>query len=164
MIGSFPTGLNSMRVLILLFAAMLFHPALQTPTPTTTTLSTNQEANVQNAPPAGKNPTGTCTSKIKVRPGFLIIGTVFNENALAFPGTTIRVRCEEEKKFRWEAAANSRGEFAIRVPDGHHYQVVVEAKNYQPQSVDIRTENNDGQQRLSIRLQPLQTTKGGATP
>jgi hypothetical protein len=52
---------------------------------------------------------------------FLIIGTVFNDKAYAFPGVHLRVRRSTEKKFRWETYTNSRGEFAIRVPQGAEY-------------------------------------------
>jgi hypothetical protein len=103
-----------------------------------------------------------CSTKAaKLRPGFLIIGTVFNERVLSFPGATLRIRCAEEQKYRWETVSNSRGEFAVRVPEGHSYEILVRAKNYMEQNVKVRTDQGDIQQRLSIRMQPLKSQKEG---
>ncbi len=108
---------------------------------------------------------GSSSSKTKSRliPSFLIIGTVFNESAYAFPGVQIRVRRSGEKKFLWETYTNSRGEFAVRVPPGYDYEVVTHVKKYddQIQSVDSKV---DVQQRLSIKLEARGQTKTGAKP
>lgn len=103
-----------------------------------------------------------CVDKKKATPGFLIIGTVFDERALSFPGVQVRIRRMDQKKFRWEAYTNSRGEFAVRVPEGFDYEVVVRAKHYQDQSKSVRTNRGDIQQRLSIRLEPVNPGKTGA--
>lgn len=99
----------------------------------------------------------------KPLPSFLILGTVFDEKALSFPGVQVRIRRAGEKKFRWEAYTNSRGEFAVRVPPGYEYEVVAHMKNYEDQKhgVDGKTEV---QQRLSIRLERRGQTKTGAKP
>jgi Carboxypeptidase regulatory-like domain len=94
--------------------------------------------------------------------GFLIIGTVFDERALSFPGVQVRIRRMDQKKFRWETYTNSRGEFAVRVPEGFDYEVLVRAKHYQDQSKSVRTNAGDIQQRLSIRLEPVNPGKTGA--
>lgn len=93
----------------------------------------------------------------------MIIGTVFNDKALSFPGVQVRIRQTGEKKFRWETYTNSRGEFAVRVPPGYDYEVVIQEKNYagQTRSVDGKV---DVQQRLSVQLEPLSKTKTGAKP
>jgi hypothetical protein len=107
--------------------------------------------------------TGSSSSKTKTRliPSFLIIGTVFNENALSFPRVQIRIRRSGEKKFRWETYTDSRGEFAVRVPPGFEYEVVTRVKKYadQTQHVDAKVEV---QQRLSIKLEPQVQSKAGA--
>ncbi len=95
-------------------------------------------------------------------PGFLILGSVFNERSLAFPDVEIRIRRSGEKKFRWDAYTNSRGEFAVRVPDDHDYEIVVHAKKYQDQTKSVSTHNGDIQQRLSFRLEPVKAADGGA--
>lgn len=73
----------------------------------------------------------------------------------------MRVRRGGEKKFRWETYTNSQGEFAVRVPPGYEYEVVIHVKKYkdQSQSVDSKV---DVQKRLSIKLKPQdQDKKGG---
>jgi len=100
-------------------------------------------------------------TKAKEVPSFLIIGTVFNENALSFPGVQVRIRRKDEKKFRWETYTNSRGDFAVRVPPGYEYEVVSHVKNYQDQREDVDSKV-DVQKRISIRLQPKEQKKAGA--
>ena len=105
---------------------------------------------------------GSSTETIKPLPIFLIVGTVFNEHALSFPGVQVRIRRAGEKKFQWQTYTNSRGEFAVRVFPGYEYEVVVHVKKYedQTQNVDAKV---DVQQRLSIKLEP-QKAKTGAKP
>lgn len=109
------------------------------------------------------SPGSSSSSKHKPIPSFLVIGTVFNENALSLPGVQVRIRRAGEKKFRWETYTNTRGEFAVRVPPGYEYEVITHAKDYedQNQSVDSKT---DVQQRLSIKLEPRGQAKAGAKP
>src|SRR5208337_4302674 len=47
---------------------------------------------------------------------------------LPFPEVRVRIRQTSEKKFRWETYTNSRGEFAVRLPEGNKYEVQVHAK------------------------------------
>jgi hypothetical protein len=116
-------------------------------------------------PPNAPNPTPPAKGiPTKTIPGFLIIGTVFNENALSFPGVEVRIRLAGEKKYRWETYTNSRGEFAVRVPEGRAYELLVRVKKYQEHRETVTTANNDIQQRLSIRLQPINAGKTGAKP
>jgi hypothetical protein len=75
----------------------------------------------------------------------------------------VRIRRKDEKKFRWEAYTNSRGEFAVRVPPGHNYEVVTHVKSYQDQS-NVVDSNVDVQQRLSIKLEPSNPEKAGSKP
>jgi carboxypeptidase family protein len=112
---------------------------------------------------ADTSPSPASKRKKKPVPSFLIIGTVFDEKALSLPGAQVRVRPSGEKKFRWETYTNSRGEFAVRVPPGYEYEVLVNAKNYQDQSQRIDSKV-DVQQRLSIKLEPRSQLKTGAKP
>src|SRR5262249_33001601 len=89
---------------------------------------------------------------------FLIRGTVFNEKAMAFPGAQLRIRRSGEKKFRWQDYANSRGEFAIRVPQGGQYEMVVRAKGFADQSKTIDAESGISDTNVVFRMAPL---KGG---
>ncbi|MGB7727775.1 MAG: hypothetical protein WBL50_07070 [Candidatus Acidiferrum sp.] len=140
-----------------LLAAILYFPtslvAQEPPPPPAATPSAPQ-------PTPG---TGSSSSKTKNRaiPSFLIIGTVFNENALSFPGVQVRVRRSGEKKVIQQTYTNSRGEFAVRVPPGYEYEVVTHIKKY-----DDKIENVDSkvdvQQRLSIKLEPKGKAEAGA--
>src|SRR5215468_6670879 len=74
---------------------------------------------------------------------FLVRGTVFTPEGLALPGAELHVRRASEKKFRWNDAANSRGEFAIRVKMGADYEVVAHAKGYQDQPVPVNASTGE---------------------
>lgn len=84
---------------------------------------------------------------------FLIRGTVFTENALAFPGVQLRVRRAGEKKFHWETYTNSRGEFAIRVPQGKEYELAVHAKGFSHQTRAIDAKTGDIQDDVVFRME-----------
>jgi hypothetical protein len=72
---------------------------------------------------------------------FLLFGTVFTKQGFALPGAGIRVRRAGERKVRWEARSDRRGEFAVRVPRGAEYEMSVSAAGYREQTrrVDART-------------------------
>jgi hypothetical protein len=74
---------------------------------------------------------------------FLVRGTVFTPEGLALPGAELHIRRASEKKFRWNDAANSRGEFAIRVKMGADYEVVARAKGYQDQSMPVNASTGE---------------------
>jgi len=113
------------------------------------------------APPArAQESSSTSKHKSKIPP-FLILGTVFNEHALAFPGVEVKIRRKGEKKFRFDIYTNSRGEFAIRVPDGIEYEVVVRQKNYKEQSQPVVANMAEVQKRLTFKLESSKPTKAG---
>ena len=126
-------------------------------------LAQEQQPNAP-APPSAPAQRGSSSSATvfgsKPLPSYLIIGTVYNENALSFPGVQVRIRRAGEKKFRWETYTNSRGEFAVRVFPGYEYELVTRVKKYQEQThaVDAKV---DVQQRLSIKLEPVEHAKNG---
>jgi hypothetical protein len=114
------------------------------------------------APPAAPAQESSSASEHKSKiPPFLIIGTVFNERALAFPGVEIKIRRKGEKKFRFDTYTNSRGEFAIRVPDGIEYEVVVREKNYKEQTQVVAANMADVQKRLTFKLESSKPAKAG---
>lgn len=120
----------------------------------------NSPAAKQAAPPSESS---SSKKKSKPVPSFLILGTVFNENALSLAGVRVRIRQAGGRKYRWETYTNSRGEFAVRVPPGYDYEVTIRFKNYadQARTVDSKV---DVQQRLSIQLKPLGEANSGAKP
>ncbi len=93
-------------------------------------------------------------------PAYVILGTVFNEKALAYPNARVQIRREAEKKFHWETYTNSRGEFAVRVPEGQEYEIVVKEKKYKEVSVKVSAKAGELQDRLSIRLEAAKQEKG----
>lgn len=101
------------------------------------------------SPPQSSSSTGSSSSKSKPHYShandFLVRGTVFNEKALSFQGAQLRIRRAGEKKFRWESYTNSRGEFAMRIPQGSDYELVVHVKGYADQTQPINAKGgNDG--------------------
>jgi hypothetical protein len=112
----------------------------------------------QNAPRTGESSTNKTKSKI---PPFVILGTVFDEKAMAYPGVPVRVRLKGEKKFKWDTYTNSRGEFAVRVPEGADYEVFVHVKHFQDVSQFVSAKSGVIQQQLSIKMQPVSQVKAG---
>lgn len=85
---------------------------------------------------------------------FLVVGTVFTDKAYALPGAHIRVRRTGEKKFRWDTYTNSRGEFALRVPQGGEYEIVVLAKGFADQNGSVSAKSGISEDTVVYRLQP----------
>ena len=73
----------------------------------------------------------------------VIFATVFTDHGFALPGARARVRRSDEKKFRWEALSDRRGEFAIRVQQGGEYELAIEARGFKPETrkIDARADN-----------------------
>lgn len=88
----------------------------------------------------------------------LAIGTVFTAEGFVLPGAEIRVRRQGERKVRWRAQTDRRGEFAVRVPRGAEYVLEVVARGFTAveQKLDAREADR---QDLVFRLQP--DGKGG---
>src|SRR5216683_4441100 len=91
---------------------------------------------------------------------FLVHGTVFTEKALSFPGVQLRIRKAGEKKFRWESYTNSRGEFAVRVPQGSDYEMVVRAKGFAEQTRTIDAKPGGNEESMVFRMRPVAEGKG----
>jgi len=86
---------------------------------------------------------------------FLIRGTVFDEKALSFPGVELRLRREGQKKYRWETVTNSRGEFAVRVPQGSNYEILVYVKGYADQTRTVDAKGGGNEETVVFRMQPV---------
>ena len=91
---------------------------------------------------------------------FLIRGTVFTDKALSFPGVQLRIRRAGEKKFRWESYTNSRGEFAVRVPQGSNYEMVIRAKGFAKQTRSVEAKTGGNEESVVFRMQPSTGGKG----
>lgn len=107
--------------------------------------------------PAAPSPTASTSQPGKKKYNhandFLIHGTVFNDKALSAPGVQLRIRRAGDKKYRWESQTNSRGEFAVRVPQGSDYEMVVRAKGFAAQTRTVDAKNGGNEQNVVFRMQ-----------
>lgn len=117
-------------------------------------------------PPAPGAGTGSSSSASKPKNqkyshanDFLIIGTVFTEQGMAFPGVQLRIRRSSEKKFRWDTYTNSRGDFAVRVPQGTDYEMVVHEKGFADQTRAVDAKSGLGEMRVVFRMEPEKDAK-----
>ena len=110
-------------------------------------------------PPASAQ--DSSSKRHRTLPAFLILGTVFNEKAYALPSVQVRIRRKGEKKFLYDLYTNSRGEFAVRVPDGIEYEVVVRQKKYKEQTQNVVANMADVQKRLTFKLESIAPSKAG---
>ncbi len=117
-----------------------------------------------NSDPALKTPAATPSKTDKKKYShandFLIRGTVFTDKALSFPGVQLRIRRVGEKKFRWESYTNSRGEFAVRVPQGSNYEMVIQAKGFAEQTRTVDAKAGENEESMVFRMQPTSGGKG----
>ena len=141
-------GVAFLSVAVVVLTAVRFAPA-QEPAPTTPTQSAAGTAAAKLAAKNGKQ-------KYTHANDFLIRGSVFTDKALALPAVKLRIRRAGEKKFRWEDYTNSRGEFAMRVPQGSEYEMVVHAKGFADQTkvVDAKS-GSAADNNLVFRMQPV---------
>jgi hypothetical protein len=118
-----------------------------------------QEPQSPSAPPGSPTPPATSEKPGKQKYShandFLIEGTVFNEKGLSFAGVQLRVRRGGEKKFRWESATGSQGDFAVRVPQGSEYEMVVHAKGFQDQTRTVDAKTGGNELRVVFRMEPV---------
>ena len=111
------------------------------------------------APEKTGTPQSSSNGKKSKAPPYVIIGTIFNESALSYPNVRIQVRRVNEKKFRWDTYTNSRGEFAVRVPEGQEYEVFIHEKSYKEVSLKVTADNSVMERKLSIRLEKVSAEK-----
>ena len=86
---------------------------------------------------------------------FLIRGTVFNEKAFSFPDVELRFRKEGQKKYKWQTYTNSRGEFAVRVPQGSNYEILVRVKGFADQTKTVEAKGGGNEENVVFRMLPV---------
>lgn len=120
--------------------------------------SAPEKTQEQTSPPAKSSP-NPGRSKNSSQP-FIVFGTVFTAQGFALPGAEVRLRRAGEKKDRWQARSDSRGEFAFRVPLDLEYELSVKAAGFEPEArkVDARQGNRTD---LTLRLHPASNQKKG---
>lgn len=108
-------------------------------------------------PPPESSSTDPASGKTKQKYShandFLIIGTVFDAKGYAFPGVELKVRRSSEKKFRWDSYTNSRGEFAMRVPQGSDYEMIVHYKGAPDQTRTLSAKTGLSEARIVFRME-----------
>jgi len=68
----------------------------------------------------------------------LLSGSVHSSEGFAIPGVPVSVRREADRKPRWRAVSDSRGEFAVRLPaEAATYEVTTESKEHENQTKKI---------------------------
>jgi hypothetical protein len=122
--------------------------------PLVSTFSFAQEPPATAPPAPAAAPSKPGKTKYSHKNDFLIRGTVFDDKALSAPGVQLRIRKAGDKKFRWESYTNSRGEFAVRVPQGSDYEMVVRAKGFAEQTRTIDAKNGGNEERMVFRMEP----------
>ena len=90
---------------------------------------------------------------------FLIIGTIFGPKGYAFPGVELRIRRSNEKKYRWDSYTNSRGEFAVRVPQGSNYEMVIHAKGFEDQTRALDAKTGVSEARIVFHMESAEGAK-----
>jgi hypothetical protein len=90
---------------------------------------------------------------------FLILGTVFDPKGYAFAGVELRIRRGKEKKYRWDSYTNSRGEFAVRVPQGSDYEMVSHAKGFEDQTRALDAKTGVSEARIVFHMESAEGAK-----
>ena len=148
-----------MRWVVGLWAAALLVPLGASRQPIQQNTGISEPPSWSSAEPQSSSSAKNGQSKYSHANDFLLRGTVFTEKAIAFPGAELRIRRSGEKKFRWQDNTNSRGEFAIRVPQGAQYELVVRAKGFAEQVRTIDARNGSGENNLVFRMEPAKKGK-----
>jgi hypothetical protein len=104
--------------------------------------------------PSTSQPPAPAKQKYSHANDFLIIGTVFDLKGYAFPGVELKIRRSSEKKYRWESYTNSRGEFAVRVPQGADYEMLIHAKGFADQARQLDAKTGVSEARIVFRMEP----------
>jgi hypothetical protein len=111
------------------------------------------------AQPPAASPGKPATKKYSHADDFLIRGSVFTDKGFSFPGAQLRIRRSTEKKFRWETYTNSRGDFAIRVPQGSDYEIVVRSKHFNEQTRSVNAKLGAREENMVFRMEPAAGSK-----
>jgi hypothetical protein len=104
------------------------------------------------APESPQSPESSSKKKYSHIHDYLIRGTVFTDTALALPGARLRIRRAGEKKFHWEGLTNSRGEFAVRVPQGSDYELSIQAKGFAEETRSFDAKSGISESTLTVQM------------
>jgi hypothetical protein len=153
--------IQSLRWIVCLGTAALFAPRayVSAQEPQTAPPAQTAPAATDSAQPADTATGKTAKKKYSHANDFLVHGTVFTDKGLSFPGAQLRIRRSTEKKFRWESYTNSRGDFAIRVPQGSDYEIVVRSKHFSEQTRTVDAKTGVREVIMVFRMEPAAGNK-----
>jgi hypothetical protein len=103
-------------------------------------------------PPAPQSSESSSNKKHSHINDYLIRGTIFTDTALALSGAKLRIRRAGEKKYRWESLTNSRGEFAMRVPQGAEYEILIQAKGFTDESRPFDAKSGISESTVTVQM------------
>jgi hypothetical protein len=151
----------SLRWIVCLGAAALFAPRgyVSAQQPQTAPPAQTAPAATEAVQPPAASPAKPTTKKYSHANDFLILGTVFTDKGFSFPGAQLRIRRSTEKKYRWETYTNSRGDFAIRVPQGADYEIVVRSKHFNEQTRTVDAKSGAREESMVFRMEPVAGSK-----
>jgi LysM repeat protein len=166
-----PQGISTVRIAGMCVAALVClagvvsaqQPAPPPPPATQSGQQAQQPDSSSSAPSSTPAQSSSSTSSSSSSSGkhghshandFLVLGTVFTDKAYALPGAHVRIRRTSEKKFRWQTDTNSRGEFALRVPQGNEYEIVILAKGFADQNATVSAKSGISEDTVVYRMQP----------
>ncbi len=94
----------------------------------------------------------------------ILAGSVHDQpSGLALPGIRIEIRRQGEKKSRWHAVTDVRGDFAVRVPAGKAtYVIATASKEHTNQEIAVEVVSHERVDVLFL-LKPA-TAAGGGKP
>jgi hypothetical protein len=153
--------IRSLRWIVYLGTVALFAPRayISAQDPQTAPPAQAAPAAADAAQPPVASPAKPATKKYSHANDFLIRGTVFTDKGFSFPGAQLRIRRSTEKKFRWETYTNSRGDFAIRVPQGSDYEIVVRSKHFNEQTRTVDAKSGAREENMVFRMEPAAGSK-----
>lgn len=74
----------------------------------------------------------------------LLSGSVHSAEGFSLPGVPVSVRREEDRKPRWRAVSDARGEFVLRLPaEPATYEVATESKDHENQTRTVKVAGTD---------------------
>lgn len=94
---------------------------------------------------AALHPAVAAGKKREEKPYALIAGTVWAPDSRPAWGVKVKIRRSDQKKARWEAVSDRRGEFAVRVPAGAaDYILTADLKTKGPKpETKVHVENDE---------------------
>lgn len=82
--------------------------------------------------------------KEKEEPHALLVGSVFSEEGFSLPGVPVSVKRRDDRKPKWRAISDRRGEFAVRLPTGRGtYEVTTHSRNHENQTKRVEVQDRE---------------------